>query len=125
MHVTRVNLTLVIENEICHLKGDRPWSKFLFLNYKFDLLYFTLNQFGSMNIADVRHPRTMSASLINRSSVRGELGDWLDLSSSLRCRWAPLGPRIHPGWKHPVFRTRLVRESGKTLMISTSSVQKI
>ena len=54
-------------------------------------------------------------SLINRSSVMGELGDWLDLPSSLRCRWAPLGPRIRPGWKHPVFRIRLVWESGKNV----------
>ena len=53
--------------------------------------------------------------LINRSSVTYELRDWPHRSSSLRCRWAPLGPRIRPRWKHPVFRTRLVRKSGKTI----------
>ena len=54
------------------------------------------------------------SSLINRSSVTYELRDWPHRSSSLRCRWAPLGPGIRPGWKHPVFRTRLVRKTGKT-----------
>ena len=54
-------------------------------------------------------------SLINRSSVTYELRDWLNQSSSLRCRWAPLGPRIRPGWKHPVFQTRLIRKNRKNV----------
>ena len=45
--------------------------------------------------------RYLCCKIINRSSVRLER---LNRFSCLRCRWAPLGPRISPGWKHPVFR---------------------
>ena len=95
-------------------------------------LSYSINYVAQINVWDYTFaPRyempfdEFFQSFINRSNVQYELANRLDRFLCLRCRWAPLGPRIRPGWKHQVFRNWMVRKYGETFLIYTSSVYKV